>query len=105
MRRFPKAAAVLQGLVDERGAKLRELSFDALEAKAHDPVEQLTVESRPATVGVIVQQEPPDKLRVVLQGFVKARWLGGKHVALDGFFKLRSGAVIPMSDDELSDYD
>jgi hypothetical protein len=105
MRRFPKAAAVFQEIVNQRGQRLRQLPYDVLAQMAGEPLEHVTVESRPATIGLIVQREPPDKLRVVLQGFLKSRWLGGHHVALDGFYKARDGSVLPMPEREFHDYD
>ena len=50
------------------------------------PVERLIVESRPSTIGIIVEQQPSGGIRVVVQGFMKARFFGS-HVALDGFYK------------------
>ncbi len=52
------------------------------------PIEHLTVDSRPATIGIIVEPKADGTLRVVVQGFMNARHVPlVKHVALDGFYK------------------
>ena len=66
---------------------------------------KLVVESRPATIGIIVQSKPGGVLRVVIQGFMKARFIPGKHVALDGFDKHSDGTVSSMPDEELCQFD
>lgn len=43
--------------------------------------------------------------RVVVQGFIKARFIPGKHVALDGFYKHADGSVSAMPDEELYEFD
>jgi hypothetical protein len=96
MKRFPRAAAVFQELVDERGRQLRALDYDGLARAGQEPVEHVTVESRPATIGIIVDRQPDGSLRVVVQGFLKARWMPGSHVALDGFYKRPDGAIAPL---------
>ncbi len=105
MRTFPRALADFRKIVEERGARLRGLSFAELQQAAHNPTEELTVDSRPATIDVIVQSCEREKLRVVVQGFMKARFIPGKHVALDGFYKHRDGNVSPMPNGEFYDYD
>ena len=86
MRTFPKSLAAFRKIVEERGEELRKLTQEELKKLGARPTEQLTVESRPATIGIIVQPTPDGSLRVVIQGFMKARFLPGKHVALDGFY-------------------
>jgi hypothetical protein len=68
-------------------------------------MEHLTVELRPATISIITQPLPTGGLRVVIQGFMKARFLPGKHVALDGFYKYPDGTVAPMPDREFYKFD
>jgi hypothetical protein len=63
------------------------------------------VESRPATIEVIVQLVPDGSLRVVIQGFMKARFFPGKHVALDGFYKHLDGKVSAMPNEEFYEFD
>jgi len=82
--------------VYERGEQLRKLAVEDLKRLAIEPPENIIVESRPATISVIVQPLPSGSVRVVVQGFLKALLLGGKHVALDGIYKLPDGTVSPM---------
>jgi hypothetical protein len=105
MRTFPKSLATFRTIVDERGERLRKLTQEELKKLAAEPVEQLIVESRPATIGIIVQPQPDGDLRVVVQGFVKARFMPGKHVALDGFYKHSDGTVSTMPDEEFYEFD
>jgi hypothetical protein len=105
MRTFPKSLATFQKIVDERGEQLRKLSLEELKNLADEPTEHLVVESRPATIDVIVQSKPGGSLRVVIQGFMKARFFGGKHVALDGFYKHPDGTVSAMPGGEFYKFD
>ena len=105
MKRFPRYLGIFQEIVNERGKRLRRLTFDELKQVASDGGETVTVESRPATISVIVQPGPSDTLRVVVQGFLKAKLVPGKHVALDGFYKHRNGTVTPMPEREFYDFD
>ncbi len=63
------------------------------------------IDSRPATISVIVQPREDGSVRVVIQGFIKSRFLPWKDVAIDGFYKYPDGTVTPMSADEFYDYD
>jgi hypothetical protein len=90
--------------VDERGQKLRQLSFAELESQRSAPIEHVTVGSRPATIGVIVQTISDGGIRVVVQGFMKAKYLG-HHVALDGFYKYPDQTVTPMPNEEFFMFD
>lgn len=103
MRTFPKSLATFRQIIDERGARLRNLTFDELKQLGDVPIENITVESRPATIGIIVQPMSDGSLRVVVQGFMKA-WIG-KNVALDGFYKHQDGSVFPMSYKEFHEFD
>jgi hypothetical protein len=105
MRTFPKSLATFRKIVDERGERLRKLTQEELKQIGAEPLEQLTVESRPATIGIIVQPKPNGSLRVVVQGFMKARFVPEKHVALDGFYKHLDGTVSPMPDEEFYEFD
>jgi hypothetical protein len=104
MRTFPKALAKFRDIVDERGQQLRKLPFEELKRFGDKPAEHLTVESRPATIGIIVQPLPSGGIRVVVQGFMKARLLGS-NVALDGFYKYSDETVAPMPDEEFCEFD
>ena len=105
MRTFPKSLATFRKIVDERGERLRKLTQEELKKLAGEPSEQLIVESRPATIGIIVQSQPDGTLRVVIQGFMKARFIPGKHVALDGFYKHPDGTVSTMPNEEFYEFD
>lgn len=106
VRTFPKSLATFRKIVNERGERLREVAFEELQKLAAEPNEQLTVEARPATIGIIVQAMPSGGLRVVVQGFMKARFIPGmQHVALDGFYKYPDGTVAPMPSEEFYEFD
>ena len=104
VRTFPRSLDNFRQLVNARGAELRRRPYRELQLLTNAPVEDVTVDSRPATIATIVEAMPDNSLRVVLQGFMGARLLG-KHVALDGFYKYPDGAVKPMSDDEFHGFD
>ena len=105
MRTFPKSLATLRKIVNERGERLRQLTQEELKKLAAEPTEQVIVQSRAATIGIIAQSKPDGTLRVVVQGFMKARFFPGKHVALDGFYKHSDGTVSTMSDEEFYEFD
>jgi hypothetical protein len=92
-------------MVDERGERLRTVAFEDLKHLSTEPAEHVTVESRPATIAIIVQSVPSGGLRVVLQGFMKARFIWGSHVALDGFYKYPDGTVTRMPSEEFYEFD
>jgi len=105
MRTFPKSLATFRKIIDERGEQLRKLTQEELKKLGAEPPEQLIFDSRPTTIGIIVQSKPDGNLRVVIQGFMKARFVPGKHVALDGFYKHPDGTVTPMPDEEFYEFD
>jgi hypothetical protein len=80
------------------------MKFEDLKQLGTEPIERLTVESRPAVVSIIVQPQANGSLRVVVQGFMKARFLG-KHVALDGFYKHPDETVTAMREREFYQFD
>jgi len=104
MRTFPKSLATFREIVNERGERLRQLPFEELKRLANGPIEHLTVDSRPATIGIIVQSLPSGGIRVVVQGFMKARFIGS-NVALDGFYKYPDETTAPMPDQEFYEFD
>jgi hypothetical protein len=91
-------------MVEERGAALRKLSFESLKALADTPTESVIVESRLATIDLIITPIADGALRVVLQAFMKARLLGGSNVAVDGFHKHRDGSVSELSSSEYNEF-
>jgi hypothetical protein len=105
MRTFPKSLAAFREIINERGARLRKLTQEELKKLAAEGPEQFTFDSRPATVGIIVQSKRDGSLRVVIQGFMKARFIPGKHVALDGFYKHPDGTVSAMPGNEFYEFD
>ncbi|MGB8782722.1 MAG: hypothetical protein WCD02_06370 [Terriglobales bacterium] len=110
MRTFPKALAVFREIVSERGQKLRQLKFEELRQLIKPlpdcPIERLTVDSRPATIGIVVEPKADGALRVVVQGFMNARHVPlVKHVALDGFYKHSDETVTPMPAVEFYEFD
>jgi hypothetical protein len=105
MRTFPKSLATFRKIINERGELLRKLTQEELKKLATEPPEQLIFDSRPATIGIIVQTKPGGDIRVVIQGFMKARFLPRKHVALDGFYKHPDGTVSTMPNEEFYEFD
>jgi len=106
VRTFPRSLATFRKIVDERGERLRHLTFKELQQLADIPIEHLSVESRPSAIGIIVQKRPNGSLRVVVQGFMNARFVPlMKHVALDGFYKHPDNSVTPMPDEEFYELD
>jgi hypothetical protein len=45
----------------------------------------------------MVQPKPDGSLRVIIQGFMKARFVPGRHVTLDGFYKHPDGTASATS--------
>lgn len=106
VRTFLRSLATFRKIVDDRGERLRQLSFRELELLAHGPIERISVESRPSTIGIIVQNRADGSLRVVVQGFMNARFVPFmKHVALDGFYKHPDNSVTPMPAEEFYEFD
>lgn len=105
MRTFPRSLAAFRKLVKKRGEELRKLPLEQLRALGSKAPEHLTFDSRPTTLGIIVEDLPSGGTRVIVQGFMKARWLPGDNVALDGFYKYPDGRVAPMSDEEFREFE
>lgn len=93
-----------QGIIDRLGAHLRNLSYADLLKLTDTPVETVTVGKRSGSIATIVETMPDESLRVVAQGFLEARFFG-QHVALDGFYKLPDGSVMPMPEKEFYEFD
>ena len=75
MRTLPRALGTFRDLIEKRVAALRDFSFDELQDLASTPTETLSVEGRSAEVFTIVEPMPCGRLRVVLQGSMKTRFL------------------------------
>jgi hypothetical protein len=105
VRTFPKSLATFRKIINERGEQLRKLGQEELKKLAAQPPEQLIFDSRPTTIGIIVESKSDGSLRVVIQGFMKARFIPGRHVALDGFYKHPDGTVSPMDNKEFHEFD
>jgi hypothetical protein len=95
---------VFRELVHARGESLRAMTFEQLASMMNEPREELTINGRRAFINTIVEQTDSDRLRIVVQGFLSIWFFSGFHVALDGFYKIRSGAVESMRDEEFYDY-
>ena len=101
-----RALHIFRRLTDERGRKLRTLSYSELAGMVNEPAEEVEVGGRKGTICLIVEHCDEEVLRIVLQGFLKSRWVPGlSTVALDGFYKHRDGSVTPMREDEFLKYD
>ena len=105
MRTFPKSLAIFRQIVEERGERLRRMSFEELKQLRTAPIEHLTIDSRAATIAIIVLDSEDCRLEVVVQGFMNARLLPVKNVALDGFYKHANGSVTPLADSEFYKFD
>jgi hypothetical protein len=103
MGTYRKSLATLRRLVEERGEYLRRLPFERLKQFATKPVEHITVESRPATISIIVLTLPSGGLQIVVQGSLKHRYMPGESLALDGFCKYPDETLAPMEKDEFWD--
>lgn len=104
MRTFPRALSKFRDIVNERGQRLRTFPFEELKRLSDAPIEHLTVESRPATISTIVEPLPNGGVRVVIQGFMKAK-LFGQNVALDGFYKHADETAAAMHNEEFYEFD
>jgi hypothetical protein len=94
-----------QEVVDERGRQLRALPFEELRLVSK-PTEHLSIDSRDATIDIIVQPHPSGGVRVVVQGFMSTRWFRGiKQVALDGFYKYPDETIAAMPAEEFYEFD
>jgi len=104
MRTFPKALGAFRKIVEQRGQQLRERSFAELKELAAQPAERITVESRPASVGIIARPLPSGGLQIVVQGFLEHRLFPGKSVAVDGFYKYPDETTAPMSPEDFWEF-
>jgi hypothetical protein len=105
VRTFPAELAEFRRIVKGRCACLRKLPFAELKQLANQPAEQVRVQSRNATIGIIVLSLPSGGIQVVFQGFLEQRFMPGKSVALDGFYKYPEETVSEMKAEEFWDFD
>jgi hypothetical protein len=92
-------------MVKARGARLRQLPFAQLTQVANQPVEHVRVESRKATIGIMVLSSASGGIQVVLQGRLEHRFMPGVSVALDGFYKYPDETVSEMKAEEFYEFD
>lgn len=105
MRTIPRALGPFRDLVEDRAEALRALSFEELQRLDPEARESLTIESRPAEIFTIVELMPCGRLRVVLQGSMKPRFLPlGRHMAVAGFYKSPNGSVGELSDSDIHEF-
>ena len=105
MHAFTKALPRFREIVRQRGDQLRKLPFEELAKLADEPIQHVVVEKRQGTISLIVQPLSSGALRIVVQGFLKARFVPVKDVAIDGFYKYRDGTVAPMPAEEFYKFD
>jgi hypothetical protein len=91
-------------MVDERGSRLRKLSFAELKELGSQPTEHVVVESRKGTIDYIVLPLPSGGIQFVLQGCLEHRLMPGKSVALDGFYKYPDETLYEMKGEEFWDF-
>ena len=102
---FQRSYAAFQDIVKERGNQLRKLAYNQLK-QLDEPTEYFKVESRPARVSIIVLSLSGDELIVVVQGFLKVRFVPLiSKVALDGFHKFSDGSMAPLTREETWRFD
>jgi hypothetical protein len=95
-------------LVNERGDRLRRLTFEQLKQLEDKPVEYVIVESHRGRIATIVEREmlPSGGIRVVVQGFLKKRLLPmAWNVVLDGFYKYPDQTTAPLTREDKWDFD
>jgi hypothetical protein len=110
MGKHARRIAEFRALVNERGARLRELSFAELARLQRAPLgpvgENHRIDSRDATIVTIVEPGPDGSLRVIVHGRLDWRfWPGSYDVAMDGFYKHPDGSIAAMSDREFLEFD
>jgi hypothetical protein len=90
--------------VQERGRELRQLTYKQLKQRG-EASDDFTLQSRRATVSVILQELPSGALRIVVQGFLKFRFFPmGSQVALDGFYKYPDETTAPLTREDEWDF-
>jgi len=90
-------------MVEDRGAHLRKVPFVKLKDQAKG--EHVEVGGRRGTISTILLPLPSGGVQVVIQGFLKHRFLPGSSVALDGFYRYPDETIAPMSKEDFWDFD
>lgn len=100
-----EAVRMFQDIVNERGDSLRKLPFQHLKQLV-EPTKLITVGNRKGKVSIIVNELPSGGILVVVQGFLKQRFLPMVwSVALDGFYKYPDETMAPMTREDIWAYD
>lgn len=100
-----EAVRIFQDIVNERGDGLRKLPFQQLKQLV-EPAELITVGNRKGKASIIVNQLPSGGILVVVQGFLKQRFLPMVwSVALDGFYKYPDETMAPMTREDMYSFD
>ena len=93
-------------MVEERGQQLRLRPFADLKQLGELPVEELVVNDRKATIGLIVLPQPSGGIQVVVQGLMDGKWFRAiKNVALDGFYKYPDETIAEMDPKDFYEFD
>jgi hypothetical protein len=92
-------------MVEERGSCLRQLPFIELKRMASHPIENVVVGSRKGTIALIILSLPSGGIQVVVQGFLKSRFMPGSSVACHGFYKYPDETISEMAAEEFWDFD
>jgi len=103
-----RAVDLFQAMISERGDLLRRLTYEQLEQLEDKPVEYIIVESRRGRIARIVQRGmlPSGGIRVVIQGFLKKRFLPMIwNVSLDGFYKYPDETAAPLTREDMWEFD
>lgn len=91
-------------MVKDRGARLRQLPFAELKHLI-DLGEHVEINGRKADIGIILVPLASGGVQIVVQGFMEHRFMPGKSVVLDGFFKYPDESVAEMRRDEFWEFD
>jgi hypothetical protein len=105
LRTFPAELAEFRTIVKGRGERLRELPFNELKLLSNQAAEDIMVKSKKAKIGIIIRTLPSGGIQVVLQGSMEHRFLPGKSVALDGFYKYPDDTASAMKAEEFWEFD
>jgi len=102
-----KTYDVFLAMVNERAGLLRKLTYEQLR-ELEEPVEYVGIEKRRGRIATIVEHGslPADGIRVVVQGFLKFRFLPmACQVALDGFRRYPDETTAPLTREDMWEFD
>src|SRR5579862_1541755 len=78
----------------------------SIQRKVVAPLVAAHVELRPAHISIIVLSLPSNDVQIVVQGFIKVRFLPMvSQVALDGFYKYPDETMAPLTREDLYAFD